>query len=206
MQAYLRWLDKFKSPHGVVHKGLKCAAASDEDCVKWKKEVIVLLILNDYQPQDIFNVAETALFYKALPEKTLTFKDDKCHGGNHSKERVTVMVSANMAGTEKLKLLVIGQTKDPRCFSGIKSLPVHYESNNLSLMTSTAYETWLRSLDRKFTLEQRKVVLFVDNCPAHPKILIPELQSIQVVFFPPNMTSKLQPMGQGIIKKSETHL
>jgi hypothetical protein len=36
------------------------------------------------------------------------------------------MVGANMFGTEKLKLFTIGKVKKPRCFKGIKSLPVDY--------------------------------------------------------------------------------
>jgi len=39
------------------------------------------------------------------------------------------MVGANMSGTEKLKLFVIGKEKKSRCFKGIKSLPVDYRSN-----------------------------------------------------------------------------
>ncbi|UYV62887.1 NCBP1 [Cordylochernes scorpioides] len=45
--------------------------------------------------------------------------------------------------------------------------------------------------------ENRKVLLILDNCPAHH---IPEkLENIQVVFLPPNATAKLQPMDMGII-------
>jgi hypothetical protein len=43
----------------------------------------------------------------STPDRTLIFKGDTCHGGKKSKECVTVMVGANMTGTEKLKLLMI---------------------------------------------------------------------------------------------------
>ncbi|XP_056645853.1 tigger transposable element-derived protein 6-like [Diorhabda sublineata] len=65
------------------------------------------LILQDYQPDDVFNMDECGLFYKCLPNKTLAFKDDKCFSGKNSKERVTVVVCANMTG--KLRILVIGK-------------------------------------------------------------------------------------------------
>lgn len=55
-------------------------------------------------------------------------------------------------------------------------------------------------LDTKFTQENRSVLFFVDNCSAHPKGLARKLKSIKLIFFPPNMTSKVQPMDAGIIK------
>lgn len=36
------------------------------------------------------------------------------------------MVAANICGTEKLKLLVMGKSKDPHCFSGKDFVPVSY--------------------------------------------------------------------------------
>jgi len=72
-------------------------------------------------------------------------------------------------------------------------------------MLSTIYESWIFDLDKKFFNNIRKLLLFVDNCPAHPKTLLHELKAIRVVFLPPNMTSKLQPMDQGIIKNIKHH-
>ena len=57
---------------------------------------------NDYQPDDIFNADEMRLFYECLTNKTLTFKDNACHGGKNSKDRITVMVGTHMSGKEKL--------------------------------------------------------------------------------------------------------
>lgn len=76
-------------------------------------------ILKDYEPDDIFNADETGLFFKCLPNKTFAFKKEKCYGGKLSKERITVMVCANSTGTNKLKLLVIGKPRKPRCFKNI---------------------------------------------------------------------------------------
>ena len=73
------------------------------------------------------------------------------------------MVAANMIGTEKLKLMVIGKSAKPRCVSGVKSLPVDYENNKKAWMTSSIYESWLRKLDRRFVNQKRKMLMFVDN-------------------------------------------
>ena len=53
-------------------------------------------LLNDYSPENIFNADETGLFFKCLPDWTLTFKGETCSGGKQSKERLTVLVAANM--------------------------------------------------------------------------------------------------------------
>ncbi|CAI6357775.1 unnamed protein product [Macrosiphum euphorbiae] len=103
-----------------------------------------------------------------------------------------------MSGTEKLKLFVIGKAKKPRCFKGIKSLPVDYRSNKKAWMTSSLFSEWLLNFDRKMKLENRKVLLFIDNCTAHNHDI--ELSSIKVHFLPPNTTPILQPMDQGVIQ------
>ena len=195
------WLDNFKRCNLIVQKVAsgESAGVCNETCDKWRNEHLEKL-LNEYSADDIFNADETGLFYKCLPEKTLAFSKEKCHGGKKSKERVTIMVCANMTGTEKLNLLVIGKSEKPRCFSNIKHLPVLYKANKKAWVTSAIYEEWLHKIDRQFKLQNRKVLLFVDNCPAHPKTLKHELTNVRVEFFPPNLTSKLQPMDQGVIK------
>jgi len=76
------------------------------------------------------------------------------------------MVGANMTGTEKLKLLVIGKSLNPRAFKNVKkeSLPVIYEANKKAWMVSDVFRRWLKRLDDKFTAENRKVLMFLDNC------------------------------------------
>ena len=43
----------------------------------------------------------------------------------------------------------------------------------------------------------------VDNCPAHPSI--DNLVSTELIFLPPNTTSKLQSMDQGLIRSLKAH-
>lgn len=52
----------------------------------------------------------------------LTYKGEACTGDKPSKDRITVLVGANMDGTEKLKLLVIEKSNKPRYFNGIRAL------------------------------------------------------------------------------------
>nr|XP_042912886.1 tigger transposable element-derived protein 4-like [Parasteatoda tepidariorum] len=103
-----------------------------------------------------------------------------------------------MDGTEKLPLLMIGKSRNPRCFKNVKSKPIEYHSNTKAWMTANIFETWLLDLNRTYQRKNRKIILFINNCTAHK--LIPTVEIITVVFSPPNMTSVVQPMDQGIIK------
>lgn len=124
------WLEKFKRRHDLVFKKVcgESASVNIETCHSWINERLKGL-LSVYEPENVFNADETALFYKCLPDKTLAFRDEKCHGGKQSKERLTILLAANMSGTEKLSPFVIGKSKKPRCFSKCSSLPLRYEAN-----------------------------------------------------------------------------
>ena len=124
-------------------------------------------------------------------------KGENCSGGKYSKVRLTGMAAASAAG-EKLPMFVIGKSVKPRCFKHVKSLPCRYLAQPESWMSSFLFDEWVKELDRKFEKEHRKIVLIVDNCPAHP--IIDGLKSIELVFLPPNTTSKTQPMDQGVIR------
>ena len=59
-------------------------------------------------------------------------------------------------------------------------------------MTGDLFGEWIRNLDSSFRAQDRKVVLLIDNCTAHPEIQ--NLTNINLIFLPPNRTSVLQPM------------
>ena len=77
-------------------------------------------LIKDYEPKNIFNVDELGLFYKLLPNKTYRIRGEKFSGGKKSKERITVLLGGNMDGSEKLELVVIVKSRNPRCFKNIK--------------------------------------------------------------------------------------
>ncbi|KAL4098294.1 hypothetical protein QTP88_022932 [Uroleucon formosanum] len=126
---------------GKLHadRGSMWESASVDPCISqdWKNELFNLLV--DYDARDIFNADETGLFYKCLPDSTLTFKNEKCHGGKNSKERITVMLAANMDGSQKLKPLMIGKFANPRYFKNVKSFPLIYRSNKKAWMTDVLF-------------------------------------------------------------------
>ena len=56
------------------------------------------------------------------------------------------------------------------------------------------------ALDRKLDVENRKVLLFLDNAPSHSETLRRNLKNIKLVVLPKNTTSQLQPSVAGIIR------
>ena len=131
-----------------------------------------------------------------------SYKNENCVGGKHSKLRLTGLTAANAVG-EKLPLFVIDKSKKPRCFKHIKHLPCRYRCQKKSWMDSILFDEWVREVDRRFTKEGRKIILLVDNWPAHPSI--DNLVSTELIFLPPNTTSKLQPMNEGVIWSMKVH-
>ena len=150
----------------------------DNELLSEWKEHRLRDILRKYDPKDIYNVDESALFWKLLPHQTLAFRAEKVHGGKNSKELVTFLAGGSMAG-EKLPLLVIGKFAKPRCFRHVRLLPVKSLSNSKSWMTGNIFREWVQKWDSKLT---RKVALIIDNCPEHPHVT--NLKKIELIFLP----------------------
>ena len=79
-------------------------------------------------------------------------KSEKCLGVKNSKIRITGLAAAKSVG-DKLPMLVIGESKAPRFFKNIRSLPYRYKSRKKSWMDSTLFEKWDSELDVKFQKE-----------------------------------------------------
>ena len=106
----------------------------EEAVAEWKEKVLPKL-LRDYSMRNVYNADETAVFYRVLPHRTHAFKGETCRGGKKSKERMTALMCANMDGSDKLAPLIIGRFKKPRCFRGVRSLPLPYAANRKAWMT-----------------------------------------------------------------------
>lgn len=75
------WLQRFKTRHNLSF-GLICGESADVDetsVADWKSKLGE--ITAGYEPKDIANCDESAVFYRAIPQKTLMLKGEKCHGG-----------------------------------------------------------------------------------------------------------------------------
>ncbi|XP_047129756.1 tigger transposable element-derived protein 4-like [Hydra vulgaris] len=147
----------------------------------WNETTLPTLLLN-YKLENIFKADEFGLFYQCLLNKTYHLLREKCFGGKNSKVRLTGIAAGSATG-KKLPMFVIGKSKNTRCFKHMKQ--------------------WVMKLDSFFRAQDRKVALLVNNCSAHPHI--EGLCNINLIFFPPNTTSVLQPMDQGVIRSLKAH-
>ncbi|XP_064462024.1 tigger transposable element-derived protein 6-like [Ornithodoros turicata] len=193
------WLQRFKNRYGIVGKAVsgESECANNGDIEKWLAEEWPE-ICAAFSPADVFNADETALFWQMLPNKTLDLRGSTCHGGKMSKVRVSILLAANMDGSVKLRPFVIGKSKSPRCLKNCKSLPVRYGFNKKAWMTRDIFVEWLKEWDAQLARSSRKICLLLDNCSAHSTSV--KLKNITIKFLPPNTTSKLQPLDQGVIK------
>lgn len=198
------WLQKWRKRHNISFKCIsgEAADANPEDVNQFVENLPSMLI--GYQPEDIYNADESGLFFRALPDRTLTFKSEKCTGGKLSKERLTILFCVSMTG-HKEELLVIGKAKHPRAFKNVdaRELPATWKSNKKAWMTREIMTEWLLQLDRKMGIQKRKIILFLDNAGSHPREL--KLKNVKVIFLPPNTTSVCQPLDQGIIHNFKFH-
>lgn len=79
-------------------------------------------LLSEYFPEAIFtadNVGHFSAYFQ----------------GKRSKDRITVLVCANIGGYEKIPFLVIGKSEKPHCFKHMKSLPCTYKHNSSAWIT-----------------------------------------------------------------------
>ena len=70
-------------------------------------------------------------------------------------------------------------------------------------MNSRIFTDWLNEFDLSVKKQKRHILLFLDNAPVHPPDV--QLDNIKLKFFPPNTTSRIQPMDQGIIRAFKAH-
>ena len=143
------WLHRWKGRHGLVFKKMhgERSSVDEKSTDAWVKDIL-RPTLDRYKDDDVYNVDETGLFWKLLPDSTFALKGETCTGGKKSRERVTVMLCCNMTGTDKRQPILIGKYAKPRCFKQTKKdLPVQYDSNASAWMTKKNLQTWLHQFN-----------------------------------------------------------
>ena len=91
-----------------------------------------------------------------MPSRSYVTKDDPCHDGNKSKDRVTVMIAANSDGSENLPLLVIGKFAKLRCFTNFHP-PWPYMNSAKAWMTNQLFQKWLDTWNTQLIRQKRSV-------------------------------------------------
>ncbi|XVF51243.1 hypothetical protein PTKIN_Ptkin04bG0168800 [Pterospermum kingtungense] len=196
------WFKRFKLRHGIKnfhHFGESGSIdmTNMENNLKSIREKV-----DQFEMKDVFNMDETGLFFRLQVDHSLATK--QLEGKKQDKERLTIVICYNEDGSEKLPLWIIGKYAKPTCFKNVnlQSMNFEYHANKQAWMKRVLFEEYVRRLDRKMI--GRKIILLVDNCPAHPKS-IEGLQNVELFFLPPNTISKIQPCDAGIIQAFKMH-
>jgi hypothetical protein len=113
------WVSRFKDWLGLVFEKLavESAEVSVESTDAWLESLP--FSMGGYEPCDVYNADDTGLFFNMLPDGTLMYKGESCHGGKHSKNRLTVLLYVNSDGSDKQVPIVIGKSLKP---SGSRTL------------------------------------------------------------------------------------
>ena len=213
------WFHNFKSRYAFKNiKRSGEAKSADADAAAAFPDELRAVIEEGgggYKPQQIFNMDETSLQWKKMPERTYITKEEKCAPGfKVFKDRFTLLLGANLMGDCKLKPVLVYQAENPRTLKGYpkNSLPVCWYSNKTGWMTGDVFQSYVRDqLEtelREYCLRQGlpfKTLMLLNNDPAHPQTVLDLHEDINIVYLPPNTTSLLQPMDQGVIRMFKTH-
>uniref|UniRef100_A0A914CZW7 HTH CENPB-type domain-containing protein n=1 Tax=Acrobeloides nanus TaxID=290746 RepID=A0A914CZW7_9BILA len=193
------WLGNFRKRHDILFKTIRGeAGAVDLNVVRRWIEEELNPVLNEFDPEDVYNADETGSYYTMMPNRTLAFKGENVNAVKFSKDRITVHVCANMTGSDKRNLLIIGHSRNPRDFKGNMPPEGVYTFSKKAWMNHEIFDKWLMNWDDELDVSGRKIVLFVDNFSAHKSNV--KLRNITLKFLPENSTSVVQPMDRGIIR------
>ncbi|XP_023565087.1 COX assembly mitochondrial protein 2 homolog isoform X1 [Octodon degus] len=201
------WFQRFKKRHNFhTVKVTGEAVCADIECAEaFKEELHRIIVEQKYLPEQIFNVDETSLFWKRMPECTYTDQESKAIPG--LRDHVTLLLGGNVAGF-KLKPFLIYHSENPRAFKNVSkhTLPVHYRHNKKAWMTSALFEDWFLNCfipqAKEYCRQNNiafKILLILDDAPGHPRHIGTMHPDVKVVYLPLNITTLIQPMDQGAI-------
>ncbi|KFD63318.1 hypothetical protein M514_24498, partial [Trichuris suis] len=210
-EANRGWFIRFKERnhlHNIKLPG-EAAGANIEAAARFTEDLAKIINQGGYNEQQIFNVDETALFWKVPPNRTFIARQETSMPGfKASKDRLSLLLGANAAGDFKLKPMLIYHSENPRALRNYalrkSTLPVLYKWNQTSWMTAYLFKTWFvdyfRPAVENYCTEKKipfKILLIIDSAPCHPRTLVDMYSEITVLYLPANTTAILQPMNQG---------
>ncbi|XP_039598433.1 tigger transposable element-derived protein 1-like [Polypterus senegalus] len=202
------WFEKFKKRFNLASLNLQGEAASADKAAaeKYVADTFTAIIKEGgYRPETVFNMDETALFWKRMPSRIFIMKEEaRAPGFKAHKDRITLVMCANAAGF-MIKPGLVYKSKNPRAKKNKNLLPVYWMHNPKAWITKRLASDWFHQCfipEVNIYLAEKglefKVLLLLDNAGGHPLDLC--YQGVKIEFLPPNTTSLIQPMDQGVIR------
>ena len=106
-----------------------------------------------------------------------------------------------MDGSDHRKLSVIGKSKTPHCLQKkykmqVKDMSVDWYASKNAWMAGEIHHQIMTKLDNEMRLSNHHILYVCDNASSHQ---VWEYSHIKFLMLPPNATSIMQPLDQGII-------
>ncbi|XP_068205097.1 tigger transposable element-derived protein 1-like [Palaemon carinicauda] len=211
IQASNSCSDEFKHRFGLKNMMItgESASADHEAAARFPDELQTLIVEKGYKPEQVWNMDETGLFWKTMPQKIFIAKEEcRAPGFAAGEDRCTLIMCGNAAG-HLIKAGFICKSERPRALQhlNLHLLPVYWMHNKKAWTTKELFLSWFHYCflpEVKDYLERKgmefKVLLILKNAPGRPSSIGVTVPNVQVVFFPPNTTALIQPMNQGVIK------
>lgn len=156
------WFTKFKNRHGIRYLkiGGELLSSDVAEVTPFLHRFRAKVEEMGLGESQIYNADETGLFFRCLPDKTYVAACEKNAPGHKiQKERISVLLGANCDGSHKLKPLVIGKAKKPRCFQGFNN-PLHYDFSKNAWMTARIFHNWFHNVFVKEVRRNNLCLLF----------------------------------------------
>jgi hypothetical protein len=159
---------------------------------KWKKGLSCLT--SEFSTED-FNLDEVGIYYKMDFCRFHNLSDNRSPPRSSGKDMITVLLGSNASGTEKLPLLIIAKSSGNSLQTNV------LKWSKKGSLTSKIFEEYMVQLNQKMMVQNRKILVFLDNNASHKVLHKTTLQNITCVFFPPKTTVKLQCIASEHIRR-----
>ncbi|GLV42032.1 hypothetical protein CBL_05009 [Carabus blaptoides fortunei] len=206
------WYSRFKNRANLRNIMITGEAGNGDDTAVQEYVYTFAKIVQEgnYSMNQVFNIDETGLFWKRMPEVANSVLEEKSRPGlKASKDRLSLLLGGNAAGDFKLTPLLVYHSENPLALQNITkaSLPVIWMSDQKAWVTLEIFKEWFY---KHFVSEVKlycakneipfKILLVLDIAPAHPPHLDDFHPDIKVIYLPANTNSTLQPMDQGVMR------
>ncbi|XP_017790869.1 PREDICTED: jerky protein homolog-like [Habropoda laboriosa] len=210
------WLRNFKKRYTIhpVRAHEEKASAGDKGAKIFIDAFTKRIKEEDINLCHIYNMGETGLLWKTVPSKSLLSEERGTLAEKKlKKDRVSIGLCSNADGTHKLLPIFVHKFKNPQALKNCVELPVVYKSQRQACMNTDIFNEWyeedFKPSVRQYQSENEtvgKVMLLLDNCSSHKitNLSQEDDDDFEIVYLPPNTTSLVQPMDQGITAKLKT--
>ena len=187
-----QWLNRSRARCGLQ----KFLLHGEGEVKKDDPELLAMLsklyaVIEQYDLENVYNMDEMGLFFRILPRYSLLMPNEDMlttRGKEKSKDRASLIVSANATGMHKISCTLIRKLKEPSCIKN-QVWPVPYFNKEKAWMDVETCWKWFDEVFYPEVKKQtgRRVLLLINNVPGHFDAF--ECDNVWVIFFPPNCTS-----------------